>query len=42
MVQYISMMPAEEDNQALRKWRVNSWQNRMAPEGYAFLSDPLN
>lgn len=38
--QYISMMPAEEDNVALREWRVNSWKNRLAPEGYAFPGDP--
>lgn len=42
IAQYISMMPAEEDNDALRDWRVNSWQNRIAPEGYAFPGDPRN
>lgn len=42
MAQYISMMPAEEDNDALRDWRVNSWQNRIAPSGYAFPGDPRN
>ncbi len=41
VAQYISMMPAEEDNQALIDWRVNSWKNRIAPEGYAFPGDPL-
>lgn len=40
IAQYISMMPAEEDNQALKKWRINSWKNRIAPEGYAFPGDP--
>jgi len=40
IAQYISMMPAEEDNQQLRDWRVNSWKNRIAPEGYAFPGDP--
>ena len=40
MAQYISMMPAEEDNDALRDWRINSWKNRIAPEGYAFPGDP--
>ncbi len=40
IAQYISMMPAEEDNQALKDWRVNSWKNRVAPEGYAFPGDP--
>jgi hypothetical protein len=42
IAQYISMMPAEEDNQALKDWRVNSWKNRTAPEGYAFPGDPRN
>ncbi|MDT0606494.1 phytanoyl-CoA dioxygenase family protein [Croceitalea rosinachiae] len=42
IAQYISMMPAEEDNQQLRNWRVNSWKNRVAPEGYAFPGDPRN
>ena len=40
MAQYISMMPAEEDNQALREWRIKSWRDRIAPEGYAFPGDP--
>jgi hypothetical protein len=38
--QYISMMPAEEDNDSLREWRINSWRDRIAPEGYAFPGDP--
>jgi ectoine hydroxylase-related dioxygenase (phytanoyl-CoA dioxygenase family) len=42
IAQYISMMPAQEDNEALRQWRINSWQNRQAPEGYAFPGDPRN
>ncbi len=42
IAQYISMMPAEEDNQALLEWRINSWKNRIAPEGYAFPGDPRN
>ncbi len=42
IAQYISMMPAEENNVALRKWRINSWKNRVAPEGYAFPGDPRN
>ena len=42
VAQYISMMPAEEDNQAMVDWRVNSWKNRIAPEGYAFPGDPRN
>lgn len=40
IAQYISMQPAEEDNTALREWRINSWRNRIAPEGYAFPGDP--
>ena len=40
MAQYISMMPAEEDNEALRQWRITSWKDRVAPEGYAFPGDP--
>jgi len=42
IAQYISMMPAEEDNETLRQWRINSWRNRQAPEGYAFPGDPRN
>ncbi|MGK0365051.1 MAG: ectoine hydroxylase-related dioxygenase (phytanoyl-CoA dioxygenase family) [Saprospiraceae bacterium] len=42
IAQYISMMPAQEDNEELREWRVNSWKNRIAPEGYAFAGDPRN
>jgi hypothetical protein len=40
MAQYISMMPAEEENEALKQWRINSWRERNAPEGYAFPGDP--
>lgn len=42
IAQYISMMPAEEDNDELRDWRINSWKNRVAPQGYAFPGDPRN
>ncbi len=42
IAQYISMMPAQEENEALKKWRVNSWSKRIAPEGYAFPGDPRN
>ncbi len=42
VAQYVSMMPAQEDNQALKDWRINSWKNRIAPEGYAFPGDPRN
>jgi hypothetical protein len=40
IAQYISMMPAEEDNEPLREWRITSWRDRVAPEGYAFPGDP--
>lgn len=42
IAQYISMMPAQEENESLKNWRINSWQNRIAPEGYAFPGDPRN
>ena len=42
IAQYISMMPAQEDNTTLKEWRINSWKNRIAPEGYAFPGDPRN
>ena len=42
IAQYISMMPAEESNEALRQWRITSWKERNAPEGYAFPGDPRN
>ncbi len=42
IAQYVSMMPAEEDNEALKEWRIKSWKNRIAPEGYAFPGDPRN
>ncbi len=40
LAQYISMMPAEEENESLRQWRISSWRDRLAPEGYAFPGDP--
>ncbi|WP_460671032.1 phytanoyl-CoA dioxygenase family protein [Larkinella ripae] len=40
IAQYISMMPAQEDDEALRQWRITSWRDRKAPEGYAFPGDP--
>ena len=42
IAQYISMMPAQENDDELISWRVNSWKNRIAPEGYAFPGDPRN
>lgn len=40
IAQYISMMPAEPENEELRQWRITSWRERRAPEGYAFPGDP--
>ena len=40
LAQYISMMPAQEENEELRQWRIRSWRDRIAPEGYAFPGDP--
>ncbi len=40
IAQYISMMPAEEDNEERKQWRISSWKERRAPEGYAFPGDP--
>ena len=42
IAQYISMMPSQPGNEALRQWRIHSWKNRVAPEGYAFPGDPRN
>lgn len=42
MAQYISMMPAENEDQEMRNWRISSWKNRIAPDGYAFPGDPRN
>jgi len=40
MAQYISMMPAEPENEEMRQWRISSWEKRTPPEGYAFPGDP--
>jgi hypothetical protein len=40
IAQYIAMMPAEEENEGLKEWRITSWRDRRAPEGYAFPGDP--
>jgi len=42
IAQYISMTPAEEKNEELKKRRINSWGQRIAPKGYAFPGDPRN
>jgi hypothetical protein len=42
IAQYVSMMPAQPADERLRQWRINSWRDRIAPEGYAFPGDPRN
>ncbi|RFM33551.1 phytanoyl-CoA dioxygenase [Chitinophaga silvisoli] len=42
IAQYISMMPANENNEEMRQWRIRSWKEKVAPDGYAFPGDPLN
>lgn len=42
MAQYLTMMPAANEDEALRNWRISSWRDRIAPEGYAFPGDPRN
>jgi Phytanoyl-CoA dioxygenase (PhyH) len=41
IAQYISMMPADEDNTEMRDWRIRAWKEKITPEGYAFPGDPL-
>lgn len=40
MAQYIAMTPAEEDNQALRDWRIQAWREVLPPPGQPFPGDP--
>lgn len=40
VAQYLSMSPAQEDNEQARQWRINSWLHRLAPQGDAFPGDP--
>ncbi len=42
MAQYISMTPADEDNEELLDWRIRSWRDREPPKGFAFPGDPRN
>lgn len=42
MAQYISMFPAQEDNEELRQERITSWRDRTPPQGDAFPGDPRN
>lgn len=41
IAQYIAMVPADEDNEEMRQWRINAWKNKHVPEGHAFPGDPL-
>jgi ectoine hydroxylase-related dioxygenase (phytanoyl-CoA dioxygenase family) len=42
LAQYISMFPAKEDDEALRKERITSWRERLPRQGEAFIGDPRN
>jgi len=42
LAQYISMTPAQPQNESLRQWRITSWRDRIIPEGYPFPGDPRN
>ena len=42
IAQYISMMPSQKDDEDIKEWRINSWKNRISPEGFAFPGDPRN
>ncbi|ATO30213.1 phytanoyl-CoA dioxygenase [Bacillus atrophaeus] len=42
LAQYISMFPAQEHNEALRKSRISQWSERIPPDGEAFPGDPRN
>jgi hypothetical protein len=42
LAQYISMFPAQENNESLIETRIQSWSERIKPEGYAFPGDPRN
>jgi hypothetical protein len=39
MAQYIAMLPAREDDHALRDWRIASWRERRPPQGYSLHGD---
>lgn len=42
IAQYISMFPAQEDDEVLRDSRIKSWKDRIPPSGDAFPGDPRN
>ncbi|MEH6864346.1 phytanoyl-CoA dioxygenase family protein [Priestia megaterium] len=42
LAQYISMFPAQEQDEQLRQLRIESWKERIPPKGDAFPGDPRN
>ena len=42
LAQYMSMSPAQEENETARQWRIDAWLHRRAPEGNPFPGDPRN
>ena len=40
LAQYISMRPADEENETYRDERIRMWRDRLSPEGKAFPGDP--
>jgi hypothetical protein len=40
LAQYISMYPADENNEEVRQQRIRSWREREPPRGFAFPGDP--
>ncbi|KQU25116.1 phytanoyl-CoA dioxygenase [Priestia megaterium] len=42
LAQYISMFPAQEQDEPLRQLRIESWKERIPPKGDAFPGDPRN
>ncbi|NGP45540.1 phytanoyl-CoA dioxygenase family protein [Bacillaceae bacterium SIJ1] len=40
IAQYISMYPAQEENESLKAERIKSWRDRIPPQGDAFPGDP--
>jgi hypothetical protein len=40
LAQYLSMYPADEENDTARALRIRSWRDREPPKGFAFPGDP--
>ena len=40
LAQYITMLPARPEDNALRLRRIRMWRERLPPEGFAFPGDP--